>query len=184
MSSSSTQQASQVGKGNFSTVYNKGQYAQKKYRGQTKENQESLKKEKQMLQQIGRIPCPYVLRLHHEQPVPASFSIYLQGLFKPSWKELYTLIVDADKDLSSIYPILQKTLPMLVDAIECLHQHGIVHRDIKPENIMIKVDNGNEDLRLIDFGFARKTPQIQKKGLHFIVLRICCLKKKNSAWTN
>jgi serine/threonine protein kinase len=137
MSSSSTQQASQVGRGHFSTVYNKGQYAQKKYRGRTQEDQKSFKKEKQILQQIGQIQCPYVLRLYDKQSAPESFSIYLQGLFTPSWKDLYTLIVDADKDLSSIYPILQKTLPMLVDAIECLHQHGIVHRDIKPENILL-----------------------------------------------
>jgi hypothetical protein len=63
MSSSSTT-APQVGRGGYSTVYNGGQYAQKKYRGRTKEDQELFKKEKQMLQQIGRIQCPYVLRLY------------------------------------------------------------------------------------------------------------------------
>ncbi len=39
----------------------------------------------------------------------------------------------------------------ICDALEYIHNHGVVHRDLKPENIMV----GEEDqVKLIDFGIA------------------------------
>jgi len=92
--------------------------------------------------------------INHEQPVPSSFSMYLQALLPP-WQELFTLITNDNIPKDELYPILQVALPKLVDAIDCLHKHDIVHRDIKPENIMINPET--KDLRLIDFGYSRKT---------------------------
>ena len=39
----------------------------------------------------------------------------------------------------------------VLDALEYIHQQGVVHRDLKPENIMV---DGNDDIKLIDFGIA------------------------------
>lgn len=47
--------------------------------------------------------------------------------------------------------ICRLILPV-VDALEYIHQKGVVHRDIKPSNIM--VENGN-NVRLMDLGISR-----------------------------
>jgi serine/threonine-protein kinase len=39
----------------------------------------------------------------------------------------------------------------VLDALEYIHEHGVVHRDLKPENIMV---DENDDIKLIDFGIA------------------------------
>lgn len=47
--------------------------------------------------------------------------------------------------------ICRLILPV-IDALEYIHQKGVVHRDIKPSNIM--VENGN-NVRLMDLGISR-----------------------------
>lgn len=39
----------------------------------------------------------------------------------------------------------------LASALAAVHRQGVIHRDIQPRNILI---NGNNDIKLIDFGFA------------------------------
>ncbi len=43
---------------------------------------------------------------------------------------------------------------LLCDALQHLHEHGVVHRDLKPDNIMICRDRS---IRLMDFGIAMAT---------------------------
>jgi len=44
----------------------------------------------------------------------------------------------------------------VLSAITYCHHHGIVHRDIKLDNIMYESNNEGGELKLIDFGFAKK----------------------------
>jgi|ERR1035438_7244587 serine/threonine-protein kinase len=39
----------------------------------------------------------------------------------------------------------------ILDALEYIHENGVVHRDLKPENIMVDAD---DNIKLIDFGIA------------------------------
>jgi len=39
----------------------------------------------------------------------------------------------------------------ICDALDYIHNHGVVHRDLKPENIMVDVE---DRIKLIDFGIA------------------------------
>jgi eukaryotic-like serine/threonine-protein kinase len=82
--------------------------------------------------------------------------------------------VFANPDRSQVYMVMewidgkllrqilneQKKLPIdravkltisICEALEHIHQHGVVHRDLKPENIMVDAD---DNIRLIDFGIA------------------------------
>jgi len=39
----------------------------------------------------------------------------------------------------------------ICEALEYIHENGVVHRDLKPENVMV---DANDEIRLIDFGIA------------------------------
>ncbi len=51
---------------------------------------------------------------------------------------------------------VKKILRQLCNAMQVLHQNGIVHRDIKPENVMV---DKNGRIVLIDFSAARRISQ-------------------------
>lgn len=37
-----------------------------------------------------------------------------------------------------------------------MHQNQIVHRDLKPENILLENEDDLQDIKLIDFGTAKR----------------------------
>ena len=39
----------------------------------------------------------------------------------------------------------------ILDALQYIHDHGVVHRDLKPENVMV---DDHDNIKLIDFGIA------------------------------
>lgn len=43
-------------------------------------------------------------------------------------------------------------MDQLLDALDCVHRHGVWHRDIKPENLIVTPGG---DVKLADFGIAR-----------------------------
>jgi serine/threonine-protein kinase len=44
-----------------------------------------------------------------------------------------------------------KITARILDALQYIHDHGVVHRDLKPENVMVDDD---DNIKLIDFGIA------------------------------
>ena len=62
-----------------------------------------------------------------------------------------------------------KVISKVASALSCLHKLGWAHNDIKPENIVYVSKLANSDIKLIDFGMARrhsvKEDQIATKDL-------------------
>eukprot|EP00804_Cyclotella_cryptica_P020574 CCRYP_003415-RA/>CCRYP_003415-RA protein AED:0.07 eAED:0.07 QI:146/0.85/0.75/1/1/0.87/8/1457/521 len=44
----------------------------------------------------------------------------------------------------------------MLQSIQFMHERGIAHRDIKPENLLIMSEYDDTDMKLADFGFARR----------------------------
>mmetsp|Transcript_22886 Transcript_22886/g.47475 ORF Transcript_22886/g.47475 Transcript_22886/m.47475 type:complete len:520 (-) Transcript_22886:80-1639(-) len=45
---------------------------------------------------------------------------------------------------------------ILLEAINYMHERNIVHRDLKPENLLLASTTSDSDIRLADFGFAKR----------------------------
>ena len=58
-------------------------------------------------------------------------------------------------------PIVRSILGEVADAVEHLHQSGVLHRDIKPANIMI---DSRGAVLLTDFGLACRLPDSEPQG--------------------
>lgn len=63
---------------------------------------------------------------------------------------------DLKERLKSVMPVSMAItyLQQMAEAIQVLHQVGILHRDLKPANVMVRED---DSIALIDFGLAKQT---------------------------
>eukprot|EP01041_Mallomonas_annulata_P004441 gene4441-8852_t len=70
--------------------------------------------------------------------------------------DLFDRIVERGKyDESNARIVMQKIL----SAVEYLHKKNIVHRDLKPENILLVDSSNDTEVKITDFGLAKRTNQ-------------------------
>mmetsp|Transcript_21790 Transcript_21790/g.49289 ORF Transcript_21790/g.49289 Transcript_21790/m.49289 type:complete len:545 (-) Transcript_21790:267-1901(-) len=50
----------------------------------------------------------------------------------------------------------RELLSRLVQAVEFLHANNVVHRDLKPENILLQSRNSDVEIKIVDFGLAKR----------------------------
>merc|ERR1719491_911710 len=55
------------------------------------------------------------------------------------------------------------TCEIVFSAIHYCHQKNVAHRDLKPENLLLTSENDDSDIKIADFGFAKRV--IQPKSL-------------------
>lgn len=56
------------------------------------------------------------------------------------------------------------------DALAQAHAAGIVHRDIKPSNVFLHGTNGEQTVKVIDFGIAKLTDESHRSGEHTMTM--------------
>lgn len=44
----------------------------------------------------------------------------------------------------------------ILNAVSYMHKRGVAHRDLKPENILFETQDGDSQVKIIDFGLSRK----------------------------
>jgi calcium-dependent protein kinase len=49
-----------------------------------------------------------------------------------------------------------KIMKKIISAVQFMHSHNIAHRDLKPENFMFENESPEAEIKLIDFGLAKK----------------------------
>lgn len=63
-------------------------------------------------------------------------------------------LLDSKGKLSEVH--IKNYFPLMLDAVEYVHEKGFVHRDIKPSNFMI---SNSGVVKLLDFGIAKNTEE-------------------------
>ncbi|MCD8386883.1 MAG: serine/threonine protein kinase [Bacteroidales bacterium] len=73
-------------------------------------------------------------------------------------------VMDLPKEVDKTKKVIELMVSVL-DALDYLHNRGIIHRDVKPSNIMIE---NNANVRLMDLGIARLNGGNQYSKFGFI----------------
>lgn len=112
---------------------------------------EALKNEVTIL---GECSHPHVVKLY-ESYITNDKIYMVQDLL--SGGELFDRIIEqtffSEKEAA-------KVIAQIASALDYLHLQNIVHRDLKPENLLLTDKSDKYDVKIIDFGLAKKSTEL------------------------
>lgn len=113
----------------------------------TQEDEEALKDEISVLNELKH---QHIIRLYD---VFDESQYYYLVTEKMSGGELFDRIVQ-----KSYYneKEARDTCRILFEALRYCHAHKVAHRDLKPENLLLFSEHNDSDIKIADFGFAKK----------------------------
>lgn len=102
-----------------------------------------------------------LLRHFHHENVISLKDVYIPDRHGTNFQDVYTVTELMDTDLHQVISSGQLLTDehihyftyQILRALKHIHAANVIHRDLKPSNILL---NGNCDLKLCDFGLARK----------------------------
>jgi calcium/calmodulin-dependent protein kinase I len=59
----------------------------------------------------------------------------------------------------------RELVTILLTAIQYCHERGVAHRDLKPENLLMSSKLDDAQVKIADFGFAKRCPKGEMNGL-------------------
>lgn len=111
------------------------------------ENSYAQKKFDQEVEALRRMEHPGVIRVEDRGELPGGRPYivmpYIDGV------SLRSQITSEGMDLERVASIVKQ----IGEALDHVHENGILHRDLKPENVMLR--GGTDSVVLIDFGIAK-----------------------------
>lgn len=107
-----------------------------------------LRQEAEILRAIDHPHIVRVLEVGTFEGAPFLVMEYIEGV------DLDTLIKQEGKlSAARLLPLIRQ----LLSALDTAHHQSVLHRDLKPENILVTHIQGEEAIKLVDFGIAKAT---------------------------
>nr|XP_043630690.1 CBL-interacting serine/threonine-protein kinase 5-like [Erigeron canadensis] len=151
-----------IGKGTFAKVY----YGREISTGESvaiKVINKDQVKDQGMVEQIQReisatrlVRHPNIVELHEVLATKSKIYYVMEYV---SGGELFAKVSNGGRLKEDV---ARKYFVQLISAVDFCHSRGVSHRDIKPENLLL---NGNDDLKITDFGFSALNEQKKIDGL-------------------
>eukprot|EP00566_Odontella_aurita_P010351 CAMPEP_0113540584 /NCGR_PEP_ID=MMETSP0015_2-20120614/8561_1 /TAXON_ID=2838 /ORGANISM="Odontella" /LENGTH=428 /DNA_ID=CAMNT_0000440403 /DNA_START=55 /DNA_END=1341 /DNA_ORIENTATION=- /assembly_acc=CAM_ASM_000160 len=92
----------------------------------------------------------HIIRLYDFFEEPANYYLIMERM---SGGELFDRIVAKayynEKEARDVCRIL-------IESVGYCHKHGVAHRDLKPENLLLVSEDNDAEVKIADFGFAKK----------------------------
>lgn len=122
-------------------------------RGLDPKDDESVLNEVSMM--LSLTENKYVVQLHDFIEEKEAFYLVMENMAGGDvFDRIISMTRYTEKDARDLVVVLLK-------AISSMHEIGIAHRDIKPQNLLLVSSDNNADVKVGDFGFARRvhTPE-------------------------
>eukprot|EP00301_Raphidiophrys_heterophryoidea_P006323 c12560_g1_i1.p1 GENE.c12560_g1_i1~~c12560_g1_i1.p1 ORF type:complete len:735 (-),score=154.12 c12560_g1_i1:361-2565(-) len=143
----------ELGEGGFARVYSaRSRDTQKEYAVKLMKNQ-IFRKHQELIevevQVLAGFSHPHLVALH-EVVQTNNFLVLVTELVQGG--ELFEYITKLQKFTEVV---AKDIFAQIVEAVQALHEGGVVHRDLKPENILVNQNGPDEfDVKVADFGLA------------------------------
>jgi serine/threonine protein kinase len=152
-----------IGEGGMGSVYAarhlhlQKRFAVKLFRNAQETSDSSLARFRQEAIAASRIDHPHIIDVVNFDLTEDGTVFMVMELLEG--KNLAELLYDGPIPIPRSLALVRQ----MGDALAAAHQRGIVHRDLKPENVLVVERNGEEFVKILDFGISKMRAEGEDK---------------------